>query len=592
MSKSILLELTPFESLKFWTHYRESNKHVDFSVGVFGSFTTDSIAGHVGTSLAKQSKEKVVYVENGAFRQHLRILANFREEFVSRVDFLVLLWRLEDVVESSLLSYLRGDDDALITIFDYVEILAKNIEGWSENDPPILITLNEIWIPESVNKSSLKVQSRFAFLQNKIYEKLASAALGKNNVNFLNWVQLVFTTPSISFLDRRNQMLYSDPFSPRGSQVVGHSLANFIYASTFAVNKKVLVLDCDNTLWGGVVGEIGCEGVEISSDGDGYYFSLFQKEIKQIKDKGTLLALSSKNNIEDVKEVFLRNEEMVLKWDDFISHEVNWEPKAQAIERISAELNILPDDFVFVDDSDFEIEAVRSAIHGITTIKVPSERYEIPGILAQSEYFSSDISSIEDLNRTGLLEAEKARKAEKGKLLSNGDFLNSLSLEIEISQIDNKTLGRASQLINKTNQFNLTTKRRSESELRKLLAEPKTKAFIASARDKFGDYGHIGLCILVQESTTLVLDTFLMSCRALGREIEFAFLYEVLASVVDNSTSVEAFFIPSAKNRPAEPFLQDFGFVKDLEVADKYTLSCLPIEKKGLHIERVVNSNE
>jgi FkbH-like protein len=592
MSKSTVEELTPFESLKFWNHYRENNKHGDFSAGVFGSFTTDSIAAHLGTSLAKKSKEKSVSITNGAFRQHLQIVNNFREEFVSDVDFLVLLWRLEDVVEGSLLSYLYGDDDALITIIDYVNILAKNIERWNENDPPILVSVNEIWLPESVNKSSLKVLSRFAFLQNKIYEKLHSAGFGKSNINLLNWVELTLTAASDTFLDKRNQMLYSDPFSSRGGQIVGQNLAKIIYASKFASNKKVLVLDCDNTLWGGVVGEVGFDGVEIGSDGDGYYFLLFQKEIKQLKDNGTLLALSSKNNIGDVQEVFLRNESMVLKWDDFVSHEVNWEPKPQAIEKISADLNILPDDFVFVDDSDFEIEAVRSAIQGITTMKVPHERFEIPGILAQSEHFSSENTSTEDRNRTGLIKAEKARKTEKDKLLSNGDFLSSLNLGIEISPIDSKTLGRATQLINKTNQFNLTTKRRSESELKRFLAEPKVHGFIASATDKFGYYGYIGLCILVQESTTMILDTFLMSCRALGREIEFAFLNQVLQSHKNNKLNTEAHFFPTKKNMPAASFLREFGFIADLENKNKFILSDLPVQRRGTHIERIRKSNE
>ena len=591
MSKSTVEELTPFESLRFWNNYRETNKHTDFSVGVFGSFTTESVSAHLGTHLAKQSKDKSVCVTNGAFRQHLRIVSDFKEEFESGVDFLVLLWRLEDVVENALLTYLYGNDDSLITIIDYVDLLTNNIERWDEKSPPILISVNEIWLPESVNKSSLKVQSRFAFLQNEIYTKLYSATFGKNNINLINWVELSLTAVSVSFFDKRNNMLYSDPFSSKGSQIIGCNLAKFIYVSKFAINKKVLVLDCDNTLWGGIVGEVGFDGVEIGSDGDGYYFSLFQKEIKQLKENGALLALSSKNNFGDVQEVFLRNENMVLKWDDFVSHEVNWEPKSHAIEKISADLNILPDDFVFVDDSDFEIEAVQSAIPGITTIKVPRERFEIPGILAQSAYFSSENTSTEDRNRTTLIRAEKERKTEKDKLLSNGDFLNSLDLKIEISLIDSRTLGRATQLINKTNQFNLTTKRRNESELKKFLSEPGVHGFIASATDKFGAYGYIGLCILVQESSTLILDTFLMSCRALSREIEFAFLSDVLASMMGDSRTVEAYFFPTIKNQPAEPFLQEFGFIKDLEIHDKYTLTFLPTKNKGQHIERVLNSN-
>lgn len=592
MSKSTIEELTPFESLKFWNNYREANKDGDFSVGIFGSFTTDAISAHLGASLARFSPEKSVSVTNGAYRQHLRIISNFREEFVSGVDFLVLLWRLEDVVESSLLSFLRGDDDALRLIDEYIEIFTDNLENWSEKDPKILVSVNEVWLPNSVNNSSLMVLSRFSFLQNRIYERFTQTTLGKSNVAFISWSQFTFSEHSFSFLDKRNQALYSDPFSSKGSLTIGNNVAKLIYASSLAINKKVLVLDCDNTIWGGIVGEVGFQGVEIGSDGDGYYFCLFQQEIKQLKNNGTLLALSSKNNLEDVREVFLRNDKMILKWEDFIFHEVNWKPKSQSIEKISSELNILPDDFIFVDDSDFEIEEVRSAIAGISTIRIPNERFEIPGILAQSGYFFSEETSREDRDRTKYIEAEKVRNSVKAQLLSPDDFLNSLELQIEVSQIDYATLSRATQLINKTNQFNLTTKRRTEPELQKFLAEPGVYGFVTSAKDKFGDYGYIGLCILVQESHRLVIDTFLMSCRALSREIEFAFLDSVLKSMIGYPVQVEAYFIPTMKNGPAEPFLQDYGFVKDPEVPHKFILNEPPAECKGMHIKRIVKSDE
>lgn len=552
---------TPASSLENWRRYNAENAKLDpeFTVGIFGTFTTNTVASHIGSKLAYLA-DKIVRVENGSFQQQYALINNYQSEFSHDASHLVLLWRVEDLVQLDLINYLNGSDLALSTIEESLAPLFIGIQAWGAENPTLIVSVCEVHLPESVNQNSTVIQGRFLNLQNLMQSKLSACIRGKSNVSLTSWSSMLRDTRHSENRDRRNLELFHDPFTSETSLAIGVSLAQSIFGQALAINKKVLILDCDNTLWGGVVGEVGVDGIELGPDSNGWYFKLFQHEIKSLKERGVVLALCSKNNIDDVREVFASNKEMVLKWEDFVAHEVNWDSKPSNILKISKQLNILPDDFVFVDDSIFEISTVVAAISDVCAIQVPNIPSEIPGILSVSPFFKSTGHSTEDSNRTDLLISENSRILAQQVQQSYEEFIQNLELAISVRPIKIEDIKRVTQLINKTNQFNLTSIRRTEIQVQKLLGQPGVRGYIASARDKFGAYGSIGVCIIVDEVENLFLDSFLMSCRALGRELEFVFLDEAIRQYGDTFKQIKAAFNPTKKNAPTSNFLIEYGF--------------------------------
>jgi FkbH-like protein len=336
--------------------------------------------------------------------------------------------------------------------------------------------------------------------------------------------------------------------------------AGYVYA-LLGLTKKCLVCDLDGALWGGVVGEMGHDGIELSEDGVGRAHKDFQREILNLKKQGVLLAINSKNNLDDVVEVFERHPDMVLRLEDFESVQINWDDKVSNMHAIARELNIGLDSMVFIDDSSFECDLVRHALPRVTVVQLPTDPAQHPEFLRSLPWFRRLKISEEDSLRSLMMAQQRTRQREQASFANHEEFLYSLGMVAEVSRVTPMTIGRATQLTQKTNQFNLTTRRYTEDQMAALVKDDCYLTLLVRLKDKLGDSGIVGLAIIETGAVEWRLDTFLLSCRVLGRGLETAFLSYILGQAQRRSVRrLLAEFIQTNRNQPAADFLPSHGF--------------------------------
>ncbi len=324
--------------------------------------------------------------------------------------------------------------------------------------------------------------------------------------------------------DARLWALARLPLSSMALDRIAEEYAKYLQAF-FGVARKVLVLDLDNTLWGGIIGEDGLDGIQLGSEYPGSAFVQLQRLILSLHDRGVVLAVNSKNNPDEARHAMETHPAMVLRQKYFAATRINWNDKAGNLQELAEELNLNLDSFVYIDDSAVECERVRQALPQVLTVHMADE----PALRADrlrrlSGVFDSLEYSSEDRARNAMYRAEGARKELKGQVASLEDFYVSLQMAMIIDRVDDSALARAAQMTQRTNQFNLTTRRRSESDLAALIRSKQYEIYTARSRDRFGDDGVIALAIVKCDDGALLIDTFLMSCRVIGREVESAFM--------------------------------------------------------------------
>lgn len=343
---------------------------------------------------------------------------------------------------------------------------------------------------------------------------------------------------------------------------------------------KVIVLDCDNTLWQGVCGEAGASGVQP-------YLKLQQQMVASC-EQGMLLALCSKNNEADVWEVFDAHPEMPLKKEHLVGWKINWQAKSANLRELSEELNLGLDSFIFIDDNPVECREVMLNCPDVLTIQLPGGPEQIHPFLKHIWAFDRSRSTEEDRNRTAMYRSEKQRKALKEQTeLSLDEFLRDLRLQVRMQELEPVHIPRAAQLTERTNQFNMSTIRRTEDELRALMAEPGWKCWTVEVRDRFGDYGLVGLVIGCAEQDTFAVDTFLLSCRVLGRRIEYAILSVLKQFSLElGLTQIQAAYRQSSKNEPFRQFLSASGWTEARQLGENL-LYRLPLEAIADSVEYI-----
>ena len=332
--------------------------------------------------------------------------------------------------------------------------------------------------------------------------------------------------------------------------------------------KKVIILDCDNTLWKGIVGEDGCDGIGIHpSDYPGNIFYKVQKDIKRMKEEGAILAIASKNNFQDVKEVFDKNNNMVLHWEDFSAVAINWDPKPDNLNMIAKDLNLGSDSFVFIDDSDVEIQQMQDCLPGVTTYQVPKRLSNYRAELGQFFYrhFSKSLSGIDKTQ-----EYKMRRLAEnlKQQIKTFDEFVAALEISLVVSEINTSSFERCLNLLNKTNQFNLNGYKMSEAELLEFCKQENSKVYTCAVSDKFGDSGLTALVLVDKDDKLIRVNHMAASCRILGRGIEEVFLHYVLSlRNLQHIDKVKFSYVKTEKNQITRNFLQKItGSNKDLSV--------------------------
>ncbi|MCI1785954.1 MAG: HAD-IIIC family phosphatase [Bacteroidales bacterium] len=352
--------------------------------------------------------------------------------------------------------------------------------------------------------------------------------------------------------------------------------------------KKCIVLDLDNTLWGGVLGEDGIDGIKIGGDYPGKAFLYFQEALLNLSKYGVILTVCSKNNEQDVFDVWEKNPFIVLRKEHFAAYRINWNDKATNIRELAEELNIGLDSFVFIDDNPTERELVKQSFPMIAVPDFPEQPYELPVFFKSvvDSYFKVYSITKEDRNKTKQYKANALRVQAEKSFTDFNKFLESLDIKIIISAADEFNIPRIAQMTQKTNQFNLTTKRYTDVDINEKLANG-CKVYCISVSDKFGDNGITG-CIIFNGNE---IDSLLLSCRILGKGIERAFIKTILNSMKEQGIKeVKAQYIPTAKNVQVKDFYEKCGFTCISETAEGIKNYVINLDNADLKVESYYNT--
>ncbi len=374
-------------------------------------------------------------------------------------------------------------------------------------------------------------------------------------------------------------MVYSIDFLP----YIAKNVTNIIQAvsGTF---KKCVILDLDNTTWGGIIGDDGVEGIQVGYLGLGKIFTELQSWAKQLKQRGIILAICSKNTEEIAKEPFLSHPDMVLRLEDIAVFVANWETKVENIRHIQSILNIGFDSMVFIDDNPFEREMVKAGIPDISVPDLPEDPAEYLIYLRSLNLFETASFTEEDETRTKQYQEEAQRNMLQQSFTNENDFLISLDMLSEVKSFDEFTIPRVAQLTQRSNQFNLRTIRYTEEDLKLMRKDDNYFTMSLTLEDKFGNHGLIGIIILKkQDEKTLFIDSWIMSCRVLKRGME-NFTLNTIADLaaMNNFERVIGEYIPTKKNGIVKDHYQNLGFEAD---GDKWVLDIAKFEKHNTFIK-------
>jgi len=401
--------------------------------------------------------------------------------------------------------------------------------------------------PEAVGE-----QHKFVF--DELEAILRSGLEGVGDVHLFCRNETLTIYPLEVYEDAWSDRLGHIPYTPLFYNALGTLLARKI-AALRRSPYKVIVLDCDNTLWQGVVGEAGAQGVELS----GPYLRLQAFMIEQFK-AGMLLCLVSKNTEEDVLSVFDQRSDMLLHRNHIVSRRINWQPKSANIQALAQELQLGLDSFIMVDDNLVECAAIQAELPEVLTLQLPAEPDRIPKFLGHVWPFDHLHVTHEDLQRTALYQQNMERDRFRQVSINFTDFLAGLELEIDITPMAVQQQGRVAQLTQRTNQFNMTSVRRTESDINRIRFSQSQQVLVTHVSDRFGDYGLVGVLIYDLEDDAVRADTFLLSCRVLGRGVEHRMLAQLgLVARGQGMSRVIVPFRPTRQNQPALDFLECVG---------------------------------
>lgn len=387
----------------------------------------------------------------------------------------------------------------------------------------------------------------FRELEASICSQLSTVA----GVHVLSSQNISEPYPDSQYYDADRDEMGHVPYTPEFFTALGTVIARKIHALRQAP-YKVIVADCDETLWKGVCGEVGPHGIELSLGHRG-----LQEFLVKQHDAGMLLCLCSKNNEEDVQEVFACRPEMPLRLKHVVAQRVNWRAKPENLKELAAELQVGLDSFIFIDDNPLECEQVRSACPEVLTLQLPNLPENIPHFLQNIWAFDKPKITEEDRKRTAFYHENRERDRFRQEAPTLENFLAGLQLKIDIDPLTPEQLPRVSQLTQRTNQFNCTTLRRSEDQIQQAWSTGALECLTVRVSDRFGDYGLVGTIMFCEGRESLAVDTFLLSCRVLGRGVEHAMLRKLGAVALSRGISrVDIQFIRSKKNSPALSFLE------------------------------------
>ena len=490
----------------------------------------------------------------GTYDDHFNNLETFKKEKVDHVLVFLFLDNLLPNFEARLPEMAEVEVEALI---ERTEILIKFIFASTSS-------FKSTHISRFHSLSATRRGTSVAAVVDRLNQFLDNQINAEPTVSLMEPEALIWDIGAERAFDFRYYYKFKAPYS----NLFWDRLAQVLFWKTRAFGSyfyKLIALDCDNTLWGGILGEDSIHSIKLDPNSyPGNIFNLIQHKVVKLFRNGVLIALCSKNNPEDVDEVIAKHPSHPIQTSMLVQKMVNWESKVINLEDLSKILNIGLDSFVFLDDSSFECEAVRSQLPMVKTFQVPKNITEYPSLLDRiSGLFPTDSKTQSKAQeKTEQYRIRAQALAEERKFSSQEDYLRSLGIKVRIKHNPKEAVQRMAELTQKTNQFNLTTKRYSTSEMQALIEAPDWEVFSLEVMDRFGDSGLTGVLIIESRMDKLVLDSFLMSCRILGRGIEHCIWPTMIPWMIDTfgeTMTIEASYQKTQKNSQVELFWESLG---------------------------------
>ncbi|MCP6761073.1 MAG: HAD-IIIC family phosphatase [Fischerella sp. CENA71] len=479
-------------------------------------------------------------VEFGEFNQLEQTLLSPDSVFMNNPNGLnIVLTRPEDLISD-------GDQDGMIRASQLLDA----ISSYTANKKGLIVSNLPPAVSPFFHGKHQQVEKLRLWWQDQL-EKV-------EGIYVLDFARVVEEVGRQNAQDASFEAIARAPYSQIVYQGLGIAMTRLV-RRIFLPAKKVLALDCDGILWGGVVGEDGIDGIALSNDHPGRSFRLFQEMLLELKGHGILLVIASKNEEADVWNVFESHPEMVLRRSDIAAYRINWKEKSTNLRELAEELNLGLDSFVFIDDSPVECLEVQTHSPEVTVVAMPKEPAHYVETLSKLWCFDSFTITTEDKIRTEFMAQEQQRHQLQQSITSLENYLESLQLVVEIRSAEERDLPRVAQLTQKTNQFNLSLIRRSLSEIQDI--QKSCSILVLNLKDRFGDYGLVGVAILKQENESLFIDTLLISCRALGRKVEQCFLCSFFDFAKQkNLKTIIAPYCSGPRNEQVKTFLVKMGF--------------------------------
>lgn len=575
------MELTFSEILRFNQEYSRANGQPNYFIKIISNVTVNQLCPVMKYSLISKGINADVSVAN--FDNVVKDSLEFNTS-----DLVILFWELCNLFDgfqykSNALS--RPELDQVIHRFkNEIDLVFNNLTNTK------LVFVNK-FSTQLFNYQLLKADN-FDFVCEELNKYLVTKT--RSNIIIIDIEKIYFNISIVKAINHRDyylsKSLYTIEFYKKYSQFVLP-----IVSSILGKSKKALILDCDNTLWNGILGEDGESGIEMSgTTKKGVYFEEIQYIVKDLINKGIIVGLNSKNNEADVNQVLKNHPNFVLKSEDIVIKKINWQDKVSNLKEIARDLNIGIDSLVFIDDSEFEINLVNKMLPEVLTIKVPKTLHEYPEALRVNlSQFYNLSETDDDKKRIKSYLIQSIRENEKVQFSNIQEYLESLDLEITIYQDSAKLVSRLAQLTQKTNQFNLTTKRYLEIEIEDIVNSDRSIAYSINVKDKFGDFGITGLAIVHLSNHQANIDSLLLSCRVLGRNIELKFLDEIVNDLKAKGVqTIYATFSPTSKNGQVKKFYDEFGFnflEEEEEGTKRYFLKLTNYESNNINYIKVHN---
>jgi len=475
----------------------------------------------------------------------------------------MIIWRIEEVLPEALYPFSHGFPKRLAASVDQLlDRIERVVTLHRRNSPGTPLFLSTMPLPLNLANPVAAAQhcagpyASVSRVNQKIYE-VAGRVVGVHVLDLASWAAFEGETYADAMVD----FLARQPLSAKGQVSFALFIARCL-RPLIVPRRKVLALDLDNTLWGGVVGEDGVNGLKLGLEFPGNVHLRIQRELLELRHRGVLLVLLSKNNEADARQPFESSLGMILKWTDFAVRKINWNHKHENLREAARELGLGLDSFAFLDDSDYEREQMRQVMPEVLILNHSSDPLQTLRALWETDAFDSLVVTEEDRGRHRDYTIREAREVE-GHKDDLEVFLKSLEMEAAMEEVGPSNVERVVTMLGKTNQFNLTTHRHSRGHVETMLTSPGSIALALRLRDKFGDQGIIAVLLAVRgdNAATLVIDSFLVSCRALGRGVEDALWAAMLRRALRQDVQrIEAAYIPTAKNSIVAGLYDRLGF--------------------------------